>query len=773
VAASLVRSGVHANPSWIATTSYPGGSFYAGSCVASDSTIYCIGGTNTDQVWYAPLDSAAVGQWKQAAPYGEGGANHALSCGIDGGYIYCVGGVNQQGATDDVTGDAWFAPLASSGVGAWRATSNYDAPVWGHSCVAWNGYMYCVGGLERTYPSSRGDSNAHPEPFDTPTGSVRYAPVSSAGVGPWQATSNYGTPIWGHSCVVANGYIYCVGGSTGDASTSDVRYAQIQSHGGLSSWVSTTSYGGGAVEGLSCAAVGQQIYCVGGATPEMWSAPLSPFGVGAWARQQDYPAGSWNPGCVSDTSAIYCVGGNANRTSGETSPAAVNVYATRPAQDALEPSQVQDDARRAATVDDSREPAPAKDARAVERSLGAAGAAALVPDTNTNQMPPFVGVPGVLSHDTGEECASVPSEIIGSGRAKCHATAGTVALDPPSAAYRSTVTVSVVVTDTSDSPAQLANAVAFGDNGAGGTFSTGVCRTDRDTLACSTTYSTPDAGKQVTITATHQDPLHTRCLANAVLTLTGSNPTINVTSSANPAVVGEAVHFNASISPVNGASGKVAFEVDGVAFPGPNSQVASDSRATSGTTSTLTVGIHVVTAAFSGGVSLDDKAGVIAPGVGTMALQVIGELKDQSSCQTLGGSWTALSATCTVSSLIVVDDTNSFQIDRGVTLANTNGSVAIDRGGIIVNRGRMTNSGRQDASRPSTIAVASGGRLVNVGSLSNQAIVSIDPDATLTNRGTIDNECAGTTPGGGIVSGAVSGALPVNRCDAAGAERRP
>src|SRR5262249_12647049 len=480
-----------------------------------------------------------------------------------------------------------------------------------------------------------------------------------------------------------------------------------------------------------------------------------------------------SPSCTSDTGVMYCVGGSADRTDGGSLPAAVHIYTTRPAQDPDGPSQALDGSLHVTSVDPADKPTLENEPVATERRLATARLAGRVMTTEAKQSGSMsIGVPGVLSNGVaGDDCASMPGAIISSSRAKCHATATTVALDPTSASYGSTVTVTAIVTDSSDSPAPLANAVAFDDNGAGGTFSAGACRAEQSALACSTNYSTPNAGKQVTITVTHEDALHTRSLTNAALTLTGSSSTITVTSPATPAVAAEAIHFTAGISPVDGGSGKVAFDVDGVALQSPKAQVASDSRATSGTTSTLSVGIHIVTAAFSGGVSLNEKVGVIAPGVGTMAQQVIGELEDELSCWALGGRWTAHSETCTVSSLIV-DQTNSFQIDRGVTLASLNGTITINQGGLIVNRGRMTNSGRQEAARPSTITVNSGGRLVNFGSFSNQTIVLIDQGATVTNRGAILNDCGDTAAGSGIVSGAVSGAPPVNRCDAPEREKR-
>jgi hypothetical protein len=703
LAASFVQSDVRADPSWIAASPYPAGSFNAGSCLASDGAIYCVGGTNDDRVWYAPLDSATVGPWRHTTPYGVGGANHALSCAVDGGYIYCVGGANTQGAFDHAGSDVWLAPLTSSGVGAWQPTSNYSAAVRGHSCVTNDGFLYCIGGLTRS------------NDVDSPTDAVQYAPVSSSGVGPWRSTSSYGEAVWGHSCITSDRYVYCVGGSIGTSAwTSEVRYARIQNDGSLGSWTPTTPYGGGGVAHHSCAAVSEEIFCVGGAKSEVWSAPLSRFGVGTWRRHQDYPAGSWNPACVSDASALYCVGGAAD-LAGSTASAAVSVYPILIRDpDSLVPSLARSDAPEATAPDNPAGPALADDFTELQSRVGL--------------VAPAIAVASA----TGHQLALL---LVGGGHSTSHTTAATVALEPSSASYGIAVTISAVVTDTSDSPAPFDSDVTFNDNGAGGRFGDSDCQQARDALTCSAKYSAPNAGKQVTITVSHQDSWHASTLASAVLALTGSDPKITVTSSANPSLAGEPIHFVAGISPLDAGNGKVAFDVDGNALASPKPQVGNNSTATSAATSTLAVGIHVVTASYSGGVSLNEKVGLIAPGAGTMAQQVIGELKDEPSCQGIGGTWTRGTETCTVTKL-TVDQANSFQIDPGITLANRNGTITIVEGGLIVNRGVISNT----------------------------AIIDVESGATLMNRGVVRNECGEAGPDGPAVSGTVTGPAAVNTC---------
>ncbi|MHB1907975.1 MAG: carboxypeptidase-like regulatory domain-containing protein [Nitrososphaerales archaeon] len=51
--------------------------------------------------------------------------------------------------------------------------------------------------------------------------------MSSTGVGTWTNTASYVSNIYGQSCAINSGYIYCVGGYTGAGYTSAVYYSEI------------------------------------------------------------------------------------------------------------------------------------------------------------------------------------------------------------------------------------------------------------------------------------------------------------------------------------------------------------------------------------------------------------------------------------------------------------------------------------------------------------------------------------------------------------------
>ena len=230
--ASLSTSGVGG---WVSTTNYPSpggiGGIAGAACVTSGGYIYCAdgwvnnAGAYTPNVYYAPISSSGVGAWQQTSTYPFSGVT---SCAASNGYIYCVGGYN--GATGHYLSNVYYAHASSSGIAGWPQTSTYPIPVVFPSCTISNGYIYCIGGYNGRYVS-----NAY------------YAPISSSGVGAWQQTSSYPEASSSLSCIIANGYIYCVSGQTSSSSLTNgnvptyVYYAPI-SNSGIGGWSETAQY---------------------------------------------------------------------------------------------------------------------------------------------------------------------------------------------------------------------------------------------------------------------------------------------------------------------------------------------------------------------------------------------------------------------------------------------------------------------------------------------------------------------------------------------------
>src|SRR5208283_5316518 len=132
----------------------------AQSCVASGGYIYCVGGFTVSRynesagltfvpgllnaTYFAPISSAGEGAWVRGSSYPTN--IFTQSCAISGGAIYCVGGdtiATGQGPTGAVN----YAPITSTGVGAWVPSTSYPFSDEQQSCGISGGYIYCVGGL--------------------------------------------------------------------------------------------------------------------------------------------------------------------------------------------------------------------------------------------------------------------------------------------------------------------------------------------------------------------------------------------------------------------------------------------------------------------------------------------------------------------------------------------------------------------------------------------------------------------------------------------------
>jgi len=163
----------------------------------------------------------------------------------------------------------------------------------------------------------------------------------------------------------------------------------------------------------------------------------------------------------------------------------------------------------------------------------------------------------------------------------------------------------------SKKPLDVTGNVTWSANTGCGT--TAVTSGNPGTASCTT--STLPVGSD-TITATYSgDGNH----SGSTGTLTGGqvvnqwSTSTAVGSSLNPSVYGQAVSFTANVTSSGGTpTGTVQFNVDGIAFGTP--VTLSSGSATSTSTSTLAVGTHTVTAAYSGATNYTASTGTLSGG---------------------------------------------------------------------------------------------------------------------------------------------------------------
>jgi hypothetical protein len=217
--------------SWAPTLSFTNGRDSLGS-VAYNGYLYVVGGTATgtsglNDVQYAPINSdGTVGTWNPTTSMPAAIYNQATVA--YNGYLYVIGGNNGTSAVNSVR----YAPINSDGtVGTWGITASFTTARYDHRAVAYNGYMYIVGG------TATGTSGLN---------DVQYAPINANGtLGTWTPTASFTTARYAHTSVAYNGYIYIMGGS-GTSSTylNDVQYAPLNSDGTVGTWTALTSFSG-------------------------------------------------------------------------------------------------------------------------------------------------------------------------------------------------------------------------------------------------------------------------------------------------------------------------------------------------------------------------------------------------------------------------------------------------------------------------------------------------------------------------------------------------
>jgi len=326
--ASLSSSGIS---SWISTTPYPisiGGEYTLSTPCAIDSGyMYCVGGDTGGQgeyavnaTYYAPVSSSGVGTWTKTTDYPVAVAGG--QCVISRGYIYCIGGTTYDLDTPTSGGghavnSSYYAPISSSGIGAWTKTTSYPTKIQNQACVASSGYVYCVAGSDGTYTPG-GYVGAGCACY-TPTSAVYYATLSSGGIGQWIRVADYPDPVTSLACaILADSNVYCVGGfiaSGKGRSTASVNFAPA-SPSGMGPWTSGTNYPVTVTE-MGCVISGGYIYCVNAENQTYYSPILNP-GMSTTSTSTTSTS-TTTSSTVSTTTASGVVLSNVQSTSGTAS----------------------------------------------------------------------------------------------------------------------------------------------------------------------------------------------------------------------------------------------------------------------------------------------------------------------------------------------------------------------------------------------------------------------------------------------------------------------
>jgi len=286
---------------WVAGRSFATGRVFHSS-VAYNGYLYVIGGTTAPNVWTNDVQFArinpdgTVGSWTRTSVFANGRRSHTSV--VWGGYLYVIGGWN--GA---MLNDVQLAPINADGtLGTWSSTTAFPTARFEHTSVVQDGHLCVMGGVD--------SGNQY-------LSDVRVATIGADGsVGSWSSTAAFASQRWGHQSVVANGYLYVIGGAASGPLLSEVQVAALQPDGSVGPWAATTSLPTGRYQAAAVAA-GGRIYLVGGGEPssigDVLVAPLNQNGaVGEWTATTGIPTARWNEALVIHGGYIYSIGGATN-----------------------------------------------------------------------------------------------------------------------------------------------------------------------------------------------------------------------------------------------------------------------------------------------------------------------------------------------------------------------------------------------------------------------------------------------------------------------------
>jgi hypothetical protein len=252
-----------------------------------------------DRVTRERITAGTVGAWSPSTPLPL--PTTALASVAHDGFAYVIGGTPDGGS---VLGDVLMAPIDGNGaIGGWSSTTSLPFARASHASVAYNGYVYVIGGTTD---------------FSAALSDVLVAPINGDGtLGDWTPTTSLPDGRFYHSSFAFNGFLYAVGG-TYDGSWgwyTDVVMATINADGTVGDWTSTSGFLGNRFYYSSCAHNGF-LYILGGYDPDfnpltdVQFAPLNEDGtVGSWSLTTALPSGRYFLSSAAHDGFLYSIGG--------------------------------------------------------------------------------------------------------------------------------------------------------------------------------------------------------------------------------------------------------------------------------------------------------------------------------------------------------------------------------------------------------------------------------------------------------------------------------
>ena len=292
---------------WTATTSFTNSRFAPG-LVALNGYLYVYGGSTYNDTQYAPINAdGSLGAWTATTSFTTG--RNGFGATAYNGRLYLIGGFVSGAHSADVqfatitsmpgttaTAGSWAATTilgAGSGSQTAKATTRKD-----HTSVAYNGYVYIIGGMAGT----------------TPTATVHYAPTNANGtLGAWTASAQP-LPVarYGHASVIVDDYIYVIGGTVSGAASNTILYSQISATGANGAWTTAATTGIAATD-IAAASYNGYIYVTGGGASGSTAVYYSQIGTngapGTWTATTSLPVTSRLSSSTAYNGYLYVLAG--------------------------------------------------------------------------------------------------------------------------------------------------------------------------------------------------------------------------------------------------------------------------------------------------------------------------------------------------------------------------------------------------------------------------------------------------------------------------------
>lgn len=213
------------------------------SVVITSSSDFGYGGNDEGNIDYSTsgqigrggVTGGTVGSWTTTTAMDKG--YDSVGTVAYNGYLYRIGGTIRS--PQSVYQTTYYAPINSNGtIGSWTATTGLPASYGSPQIATYNGYMYLIADVAYS-----GSSQV--------VATTYYSKIASDGtLGSWTSTTSLPQAITGHAVVAAGGHIYTLGGSPTSAgacgSNNDcmntVYYAPLNGDGTIGSWSTTSSF---------------------------------------------------------------------------------------------------------------------------------------------------------------------------------------------------------------------------------------------------------------------------------------------------------------------------------------------------------------------------------------------------------------------------------------------------------------------------------------------------------------------------------------------------